>query len=36
MARGDDVKAFAQQHQLPILTIEELVVYRRQQEQMGA
>ena len=36
MARGDDVLAFAQQHQLPILTIEELVVYRRQQEQIGA
>ncbi len=32
MARGDDIRRFAANHDLPVVTIDELIAYRRQIE----
>ena len=36
MARGAELEAFARQHQLSIVTVEELAVYRRAESRPGA
>jgi 3,4-dihydroxy 2-butanone 4-phosphate synthase len=32
MARGDDINRFAVEHDLPIITIEDLILFRKQEE----
>ena len=32
MAKGEDVSRFSAKHALPIVSIEELVMYRRERE----
>jgi len=34
MARGDDLAAFAAEHGLPLITIDELIAHRRRREQL--
>jgi len=36
MRRGDELLAFSRQHGYPMLTIEELVAFRREQEALAA